>query len=611
MVSNYAFFYQCIVIAGSEPEFRENIQHILTAKGFENLVLAANGKKVFEALRAMGGTPEKMGVIIIHQSLPGCQVDELCQIFSCNGQDQDIPFIVVGDDASSWQQKHGLRNGCLVCNLPENFGDEELHTLVKLFLTIKNERSFRLKQEERLINELAERKLLNAKITYLSTHDELTGLLTRSSLDYKLRIILQRNNNINRNGALLFLDLARFGLVNELEGFGEGDRLIVEVVQLVRRTVRAEHLFARLGYDEYCVYIDDISASAAKKVAQRIVSSLIDFRFISGSTCYNLTVSAGMAMVLSDKMISHPEELISRARQASHIAKDLGQHQVWEYNERDPQIQKKNNDIQWVPIIRTALQGDRFFLEYQPVVNLHNGKISHYEVLLRMTGQNGVIHPDEFIAVAERTGLIHGIDLWVVEHAIGFLDDLPSEMNHVSLAINLSSQAIQDESLLPAIKQLLESTWISSDRITFEITETAIIENFEKAQKMILEIKSLGCHFALDDFGTGFCSFNYLKSFPVDYLKIDGQFIRNIGNDETDQVLVKAMCDIAKKLGLQTIAEFIESLESLNIAKRLGIDYAQGHLFGRPQSMIIKDDAIFTRDLSIFNDSDSFSSNNL
>lgn len=185
---------------------------------------------------------------------------------------------------------------------------------------------------------------------------------------------------------------------------------------------------------------------------------------------------------------------------------------------------------------------------FQPVVKLIDGDVSHYEVLIRLRGEDGlVIGPGEFIPAAERMGLIHGVDLWVVESAIDYLAALPMRLSHISLAINLSSVAFQDLSLLPTIKQKLQMSGVRAERLTFEITETAAVENYKETRSMINHLCALGCHFALDDFGAGFCSFNYLKNFPVDYVKIDGQFIRNLVKDETDQMLVRSMHHIAKK----------------------------------------------------------------
>lgn len=221
-------------------------------------------------------------------------------------------------------------------------------------------------------------------------------------------------------------------------------------------------------------------------------------------------------------------------------------------------------------------------------MKLINGEVSHYEVLIRLRREDGVIiGPGEFILAAERMGLIHGIDLWVVESAIDYLATLPAEQSHISLAINLSSVAFQDLSLLPMIKQKLEMTGVRAERLIFEITETAAVENYKQTRSMINHMRALGCHFALDDFGAGFCSFNYLKTFPVDYVKIDGQFIKNLLNNETDQMLVQSMHEIAKKMGKKTIAEFVECPKTIHFLREIGIDYGQGYIFGKPSEQLL------------------------
>jgi EAL domain-containing protein (putative c-di-GMP-specific phosphodiesterase class I) len=206
-----------------------------------------------------------------------------------------------------------------------------------------------------------------------------------------------------------------------------------------------------------------------------------------------------------------------------------------------------------------------------------------------MRGEDGqTITPDQFIPVAERMGLLHAIDLWVVENAIDFLAALPSYMSRISLAINLSGTAFQYPDLLQTIREKLELTWVDAGRLTFEITETAAVDNFERTRDMINKIRDLGCKFALDDFGAGFCSFNYLKSFPVDFVKIDGQFIRHLDNNETDRILVKSMVEIAGKLGKKTIAEFVETPNIALRLKEIGVNLGQGYAFGRPDRNLLE-----------------------
>lgn len=306
----------------------------------------------------------------------------------------------------------------------------------------------------------------------------------------------------------------------------------------------------------------------------------------------------GISGLSTATIVYHPNELISRARHACNMAKDNGRNLVWEYNEQDSSVRERRRDIYWVPLIKKALLNDSFFLVFQPIVNLFSGEVSHYEVLIRMRGDdNEVISPVEFIPVAERMGLIHSIDLWVVESAITFLAKLPTEKSNISLSINLSSVAFQDASLLPTIKEKLELTWVDAKRIAFEITETAAVGNFEKTRDMITKIRALGCKFSLDDFGAGFCSFNYLKTFPVDYVKIDAQFIRDLINNPTDQILVKSMTELVANLGKKTIAEYVDTPEAIEKLREIGVNLGQGYIFGKPEMHLLPNEYIVIPDL--------------
>ena len=366
----------------------------------------------------------------------------------------------------------------------------------------------------------------------------------------------------------------------------------------IRQVLNEGSLFARIGSDEFCIYIDSRSERQVREIADRIRKILEAFRFKAGTVYYSISVSIGIASLEGPELVTYPGNLISRAHQACHMAKTKGRNLVWEYNAGDDAIKERHQDIFWMPMIRNALLNKKFFLVYQPVVNLQDGRIARYEVLIRMRGENGeTIDPANFIPAAERMGLIHSIDLWVVEAAFDFLAALPAEMEHICLAINLSSAAFQDPALLPTIQQKLKMTWLDASRITFEITETAAIGNFEETRLMISKIRALGCHFALDDFGAGFCSFNYLKKFPVDYVKIDGQFIQNLINDETDRVLVRSMCEIANRLGKKTVAEYIENPRLIDVLREIGINYGQGFVLGKPEEKLLQNEYIAIENL--------------
>jgi len=397
------------------------------------------------------------------------------------------------------------------------------------------------------------------------------------------------SNKLKKDGALLFIDVDRFSLINELEGFDVGDRLLVELTILIRKLVPPSSLFARIGADEFCLFLENKTKKQALIIAETIKTTIENFRFFTGETCYSASVTIGITTLDNSSALQHPGEMILHSRQACNFAKANGRDKIRMYNEEDIAIKERRRDIYWVPIIRKALRENDLFLVFQPVVHLNNGDISHYEVLLRMRGENGEsISPDQFIPVAERMGLIHAIDLWVVENAIDFLAALPSYLSRISLAVNLSGAAFQYPDLLQVIRDKLELTWVDAGRLTFEITETAAVDNFERTRDMINKIRELGCKFALDDFGAGFCSFNYLKTFPVDYVKIDGQFVRNLDNNETDEILVKSMVEIAGKLGKRTIAEFVETPSIALKLKKLGVNLGQGYAFGKPDRNLLE-----------------------
>lgn len=581
-----------IIIAGIDKENVLSIESILKARGFSNFAHASECGDIYRIIRPYMENTDELGLIIVDEDLPGGQILDMCHSLSSEQTGICLPFIILKNKPTA-EAEHILGSVSLIYELYKPFRDSELIILVETLLLLKIERSMRYQQQERLINELATRKLLEAKLKYLVAHDELTGLMNRTQLENYIRLSLSRNQKLQQNGALLLIDLDRFGLINDLEGFETADKLIIDVVACIRKMLKTDCWFARIDSDEFCLYFDNISGLQAREVAEDIRKGLNDSRFQSGNVCYSITASIGIATLQSSKVIQHPEELISRAHQACCLAKQNGRNMVWFYNEEDKAIKERHRDVYWVPLIRDALLMRNFFLMFQPVVNLRNGEISHYEVLIRMRGHDDkVISPSEFIPVAERMGLIHSIDQWVIENAIDFLAALPPEMSEVSLSVNLSGVAFQDDSLLPTIKRKLELSWVNADRIIFEITETSAVDNFEQTRHMINQIRSLGCHFALDDFGAGFCSFNYLKKFPVDFVKIDGQFIQNLVNDDTDQVLVRSMGEIARQLGKKTIAEFIENPRVIKILIDLGIDYGQGYLFGKPNQSLIEQGSV-------------------
>ena len=581
-----------IIIAGSDVELVIGIRTFLKKNDFNNIEVANNGKRIYEILRPLYNDPELVGLIIVSDNLPQCKFTEMCLTLSGGKGGATVPFIVLktnkgnSDLLAIENQNHFSKHFIECITLPINFS--EFMIIVQFQLRMKQERILRYKHEEHLINELAERRVVDAKLKYLVVHDELTGLLNRQNFERRLRLILNGINRLHKNAALLFIDIDMFSLINELEGFEFGDSVLIQLVSIIRKHVSNNDLFARIGSDEFCLFLDNRSEKDVLRFAEKIRKDVYDARFFIGDACYSSSISIGVSSLNTSKAVYHPGEMISRASQACLLAKENGRNMVWEYNKKDNRIKQRDKDVYWVPLIRRALVERKFFLVFQPIVDLQTGVVSHHEALIRMRGANNeVIQPEEFIPVAERIGLIHRIDLWVIEQAIDFLASLSATLDNTSLAINLSSVAFQDESLLPTIKEKLEITWIDPKRVIFEITETVAVNTVDQTQDLIAKIRALGCKFALDDFGTGFCSYNYLKSFSVEYIKIDGQFIRDLMDNEMDQVLVKSMVDVAKKLGKKTIAEFVDNPETVKKLIELGVDFGQGYYFGKPLKKLL------------------------
>lgn len=585
-----------IIIAENDKPLAEKIKFFFEEQGYVNIKMAKNGNEVYGILRPYYFDQDQVGLVIIDEQLAECDVTEMRITLSTKDDGLAIPFIILSDNKfkpDAHFKSNDIHNKLYNYKIDKPINYSELLTVVDFQLMMKHERFLRYQQEELLINELAERKVVDAKLKYLVVHDELTSLLNRQNFERQFRLIINQGNMFQQKGALLFFDIDHFSLINEIEGFEIGDRLLVDIVSIIRKQVSGRDLFARIGADEFCLFLANKTVKEAKVIAEKVRAEAYEYKFFAGDVFYNTSISIGISDLQTTTLIYHPSEMISHARQACKLAKENGRNIVWEYNDRDNKIQEKHRDVFWVPLIRKALLEEGFFLVFQPIVDLKSEKISHYEALIRMKGpENETISPIDFIPVAERMGLIHKIDLWVVEQAIDFLAALPSYMSDVSLAINLSSVAFQDTLLLPTIKEKLALSWVDAKRITFEITETAAVDNYEQTRNLITKIRALGCKFSLDDFGAGFCSFNYLKSFPVDYVKIDGQFIRNLVNDETDQVLVKSMADIAKSLGKKTIAEFVETPETIVKLQEVGIDLAQGYVFGKPKTCILYETSI-------------------
>lgn len=573
-----------ILIVDDISDNLDMIRTMLTRSGFTNLYTADSGKAALECLRQqVSNNTSKIDAILLDIMMPNMDGFELCRLLHSHEEWADIPIIMLTANAA-WQDKVARESfdAGAVDILFKPVRRIDLMPRIISMLALKRERDLRKAHEQELESELSERRIIEARLQHLVNHDDLTGLCNRRKLEQQLEVVVLRARKNGQLSALLYIDLDHFKVINDAEGHVAGDRLLVEVANILRHEIGSSGLLVRISSDEYSVLLDNVTEAKALAIAEHVRSVMDQFRFTTNNYSYHIGASIGVTMVTPGDLVS-ASEVLARADQACYVAKTHGRNLVHLFNREDTEMLTLRSAIHWVPLIRDALANDKFRLVFQPVLDIGEKRITHYETLIRMAGDGGtLIPPNDFIPVAEKMGLIHDIDLWVVNRAIDVVHGLPEKYKTTAFSINLSSHAFKDSALLLLLKEKLGTTGINPDRIIFEITETIAIASFSQTREMIMDIRRLGYRFALDDFGSGFSSFNYIKEFPVDYLKIDGTFITNLVNDPVDQTLVKSMIEIAKTLDKKIIAEFVEDRQVLELLAQYGVDYAQGYFIGKP-----------------------------
>lgn len=426
------------------------------------------------------------------------------------------------------------------------------------------------------------RKEAETRITWLANHDPLTGLYNRYYFGEMFERTLKHSDRYQTKGALMFLDLDNFKYINDTQGHFAGDTLIKSVSSVLSSVTRETDIVARIGGDEFAIVIPNIDETGATSFARKINNKIgaIKLPALGG----NLRTTTSIGITLFPEHGNDVDDLLSKADIAMYQAKESGRS-AWHLFSSDEKVRAKlESQITWKSRIEDSLKFDKFKLLYQPIVDIRTQIISHYEVLLRMVDANNkLISPTPFIQVAEKTGLIRELDQMVVYKAVEQLVSLNAEGKHVSFAINLSAHSLTNNNIYTLLKELLNEGFINSEQLIFEITETAMLEKISEASLLIENIQALGCRFALDDFGVGFSSFYYLKKLPIEYIKIDGAFIRNLEHNKDDQAMVRAITEVAYTLGKRTIAEFVENENTLKLLKDFQVDFAQGYFIGKPE----------------------------
>ncbi len=432
-----------------------------------------------------------------------------------------------------------------------------------------------------LILDITDQKTTEDRIVYLAEHDPLTGLINRRRFQKELENSISFAERYQQQGALLFVDLDQFKYVNDTYGHQYGDEYLLDVSRRLSQVLRRTDILGRLGGDEFGIVIPKCTSAEAYTVGMAMLGALAKENLEHGGKIIPVSASIGIALFPTQSAV--PSDLLAKADAAMYTAKRKGRGQVHAFSEDDSELWNMQAKIHWEERIRWALSEHRFVLYYQPVVELATGLITHYEVLLRMRGEDGeMISPGAFIETAERFGLIRDIDCWVVDHAIKTQADSIKAHKPVSLAINLSGRHFGNVVMLEFIQNAIRTYGADPQSLMFEVTETEAVENLSKAREFIDALRAIGCKFALDDFGIGFSSFHYLRNLPVDYIKIDGSFVRSLHVDSDDRLFVKAIVDLAKGLNIPCVAEFVENSHITELLIELGVDLGQGYHLAKP-----------------------------
>ncbi|HLI60247.1 MAG TPA: EAL domain-containing protein [Solirubrobacteraceae bacterium] len=431
--------------------------------------------------------------------------------------------------------------------------------------------------------DISERKRFETHLRHLADHDALTGLLNRHRFESELARVTAEVARYRRRASLLVLDLDGFKDVNDRFGHPVGDELITRIGALLRDTLRTTDVVARLGGDEFIAILPEAGPADAKRLANRILEAVRDCGQIAvGDEHAQITASIGLTSFDGDTGLTGAE-LVAEADVALYEAKAEGRNRRVLYDRSRPRREPGAGGRSWTERLRDAVQRDRFVLHAQPIRGICAEETARYELLLRLRDADGqLIPPGAFLESAERFDLMGEIDRWVLRRALELLEAHERAGHDISLSVNLSGRTMNDPDLTQELAALLTTHPIAPGRLILEVTETAAIVNIDRARELAANLRALGCRFALDDFGSGFASFSYLKHLDFDYLKIDGEFIRHLSRTPTDQVVVRAVVDIARGLETRTVAEFVGDDPTVELLRALGIDYGQGFHLGRP-----------------------------
>ncbi|MGB3612322.1 MAG: EAL domain-containing protein [Elainellaceae cyanobacterium] len=451
-----------------------------------------------------------------------------------------------------------------------------------------------------VFHDVTESRALSQRLAWQASHDELTGLKNRRHFELELNMVLRTSQ---QDHVLCYLDLDQFKVVNDTCGHAAGDELLKQIGAILGQYVRSDDVVARLGGDEFGIVLCDCPLKNARRAMELIRQAIQDFRFAWQGKTFGIAVSIGVVELNAG--IGNLADALGAADAACYGAKERGRNRIYIYRADDQQLSEQRSQQEWIARIRLALDENQFQLYQQPIASASCGEgheMHHHEILLRLLDTTGtVILPMAFIPAAERYGLMPAIDRWVIKACFAYMEQRRAGDNGSGAiaargmgfyAINLSGASINDEQFLPFLMEQIKRSSMPPEALCFEITETVAVSNLNKAREFIGQVKALGCSFALDDFGSGMSSFGYLHHLAVNYVKIDGSFVRNLMDDTISTSIVEAITKVVHAMGLKTIAEQVEDRQTQQKLQRLGVDYVQGYGIGRPAPLTQQESSV-------------------
>ncbi len=428
---------------------------------------------------------------------------------------------------------------------------------------------------------------LSQQLSYQASHDPLTGLNNRRSFEIRLYQALATAQNEGQSHAVCYLDLDHLHVINDSFGIDRGDELLKTIATILRHSRRREDMVARLAGDEFAVLLNDCDLGQARIIVEKLRQEISELHIAKDNKSIGVSVSIGLTPITSeDKTVA---AIIRTAEAACSLAKEKGLNIIHVADERDEELKGRLGEVILVADINLALEEDRFRLYYQSIVPIkpHTSEGQHYELLLRMQHEDGEIYsPNVFLPAAEHYHLTPKIDCWVIRNYANWLKNNPAQLEKLAVcSINLSGLSLGNNEVLDCIVDSFATGPIPAEKICFEVTETTAILRLDTAMEFMTSLKARGFLFALDDFGSGYSSFAYLRNLPVDYLKIDGAFVKNIDRDLVNRNMVKSINDIGRSMGMQTIAEFVENEDVHKCLEEIQVDYVQGYLLSKPRPL--------------------------